>query len=177
MLGYVYILTNKLHPGLVKIGYTNTTPEDRLKSINSATGLVQKFELYYSFELENAQHLEQIIHNRLSDYRLKSNKEFFTLTPNLAKIKIEQIIKGSYKRTTYSKDEFALITSAKDVGELIRKHRKKAGITQMDLAGLAGTGNRFIVDLEAGKETIQLGLAIKIMTFLNLKLGMKDVDE
>jgi HTH-type transcriptional regulator / antitoxin HipB len=46
------------------------------------------------------------------------------------------------------------------VGELIRDTRKRLGVTQKDLALTSGTGLRFIVDLEKGKETCELGKAL-----------------
>lgn len=172
MIGYVYILTNKGCPGVIKIGFTNRSPKERLNSINSATGIIHKFDLYHHFETEDAQEIQSLIHKKLSEYRLISNKEFFNLPPNLAKLKIEQIIAGCYKKTTYSEENFALITSTKELGKIVRAHRKKAGITQADLAGLANTGNRFIVDLENGKETMQLGLALKVLNFLRIRIGI-----
>ncbi|WP_234251450.1 transcriptional regulator [Billgrantia desiderata] len=43
-----------------------------------------------------------------------------------------------------------------DVGKLVRQLRAEQGLLPIDLAGLAGTGNRFIIDLERGKPTPQL---------------------
>jgi HTH-type transcriptional regulator / antitoxin HipB len=52
----------------------------------------------------------------------------------------------------------------KMVGELIKNSRKNLKVTQKDLALSSGTGLRFIVDLEKGKATCQLG---KVLTVLN----------
>ncbi len=41
-------------------------------------------------------------------------------------------------------------------------------MTQLDIAGLANTGNRFIGDLEKGKPTVQLHLVLKILDLLGL---------
>jgi len=50
------------------------------------------------------------------------------------------------------------------LAEKIKTTRKAMGATQEDLALTAGTGVRFIVDLEKGKPTCQIG---KILTVLN----------
>jgi len=49
---------------------------------------------------------------------------------------------------------------AKTFGQLVRKRRKALGMTQQELALMIGSGVRFIVDLETGKETCQLGKAL-----------------
>ena len=54
--------------------------------------------------------------------------------------------------------------TAKDIGEIVRKARKSLGVTQKALALTSGTGLRFVIDLEKGKETCQLG---KVLTVLN----------
>lgn len=60
------------------------------------------------------------------------------------------------------------IKSAADLGRLVSQSRKSQGLTQLDLAGIGMTGNRFIVDLEKGKGTVQFD---KVMHILNL-LGL-----
>ena len=46
------------------------------------------------------------------------------------------------------------------IGKLIRDTRKRLGVTQKDLALTSGTGLRFIIDLEKGKETCEIGKAL-----------------
>ncbi len=50
----------------------------------------------------------------------------------------------------------------KDVGSLISALRKKMHVTQRDLAMTAGTGLRFISDLENGKPTCELGKTLHV---------------
>lgn len=54
--------------------------------------------------------------------------------------------------------------SPADIGQIVRTARKNMGATQRDLALTSGTGMRFIVELEQGKATCQLG---KVLTVLN----------
>jgi y4mF family transcriptional regulator len=44
--------------------------------------------------------------------------------------------------------------------------RKAQGLRQDQLAGAAGVGQRFIVDLEAGKPTAQIGKALQVLRAL-----------
>ena len=59
-------------------------------------------------------------------------------------------------------------TSAQ-IGALIRDTRKKMGVTQKNLALTSGTGMRFIIDLEKGKETCEIGKALAILNTLGIK--------
>ena len=53
-----------------------------------------------------------------------------------------------------------------EIGEIVRSTRKAAGLRQDELAGAAGVGLRFIVDLEAGKPTAQIGKALQVLQVL-----------
>lgn len=60
----------------------------------------------------------------------------------------------------------------KQLGRSIRTTRKALGVTQRDLALTSGTGVRFVIDLERGKETCQLGKALKILKTLGIRLAL-----
>ena len=55
------------------------------------------------------------------------------------------------------------ITSAKQLGDLLRSRRKGMGMTQTHAADLCNVGPRFIVELERGKETAQLGKILQVL--------------
>ena len=58
------------------------------------------------------------------------------------------------------------------IGKLIRDTRKSIGVTQKDLALTSGTGIRFIIDLENGKETCEIGKALSILNTLGIKITL-----
>jgi HTH-type transcriptional regulator / antitoxin HipB len=58
------------------------------------------------------------------------------------------------------------------IGALIRSTRKSLGVTQRDLALTSGTGLRFVVDLERGKETCEIGKALTILQTLGIKVAL-----
>lgn len=58
------------------------------------------------------------------------------------------------------------------LGKIIRFERKKQGLTQPDLALICGSGIRFIVDIENGKETCQIGKVFKLLNSLGLDIDV-----
>ena len=62
--------------------------------------------------------------------------------------------------------------TAAQIGKLIRETRKELGVTQKDLALTSGTGMRFIIDLEKGKETCEIGKALAILNTLGIKITL-----
>ena len=58
------------------------------------------------------------------------------------------------------------VTTTADIGLLVRSTRKAQGLRQHELAGAACVGVRFIVDLEAGKPTAQIGKTIQVLQAL-----------
>jgi y4mF family transcriptional regulator len=62
--------------------------------------------------------------------------------------------------------------TSQHIGSLIKATRKSLGVTQKDLALTSGTGLRFIIDLEKGKETCEIGKALTILQTLGIKLTL-----
>lgn len=65
------------------------------------------------------------------------------------------------------------IRSVAELGVALRAERKALGLTQADLALAAGVGLRFVVELEAGKPTLQLMRVLRVIDALGgtLELG------
>lgn len=57
----------------------------------------------------------------------------------------------------------------KQLGAAIRARRRQLKVTQKDLAMTCGTGLRFIIDLEKGKPTCQIGKILQVVQALGLK--------
>tara|TARA_R110002050_G_scaffold294111_3_gene451513 strand:+ start:1455 stop:1724 length:270 start_codon:yes stop_codon:yes gene_type:complete len=60
----------------------------------------------------------------------------------------------------------------KTLATVVRDHRKIAGLSQLQLAELAGVGKTVVFDVEKGKETIQLDTLRKILAALNIKVQL-----
>jgi HTH-type transcriptional regulator / antitoxin HipB len=65
-----------------------------------------------------------------------------------------------------------LIDTPAALGLDLRAARKQLALTQTQLAHAAGVGVRFIVDLEAGKPTAQLGNTLQVLRCLGGSLQL-----
>jgi hypothetical protein len=91
----VYILTNDAMPGLVKIGRTDSTIEQRMRELYK-TGVPVPFECFHASVVKNAQNVEGRIHRAFDKFRLNKNREFFEIEPEsileiLQMVEIEDI--------------------------------------------------------------------------------------
>ena len=62
------------------------------------------------------------------------------------------------------------INTAEQFGSRLAQARKRLGLTQRDLALAVGVGERFIVELEGGKPTAQLGKALAAAKAVGMRL-------
>lgn len=69
--------------------------------------------------------------------------------------------------------EPAVIRTSSQLGQLASTQRKLLNLNQLDIAGMANTGNRFIVDLEKGKPTVQLQKALDVLDLLGLEVVVR----
>ncbi len=91
---YVYVLENKYMPGLLKIGYTYNDPQIRASQISKSTGVPGGFVVIHSQKCFNGLRVEKAVHEKLKEYRITSNKEFFqveiSFVKEVIKSKIEE---------------------------------------------------------------------------------------
>ncbi len=62
------------------------------------------------------------------------------------------------------------VRSAQDLGTFVQTIRASQKMTQADISGLANTGNRFITELENGKDTVQLKKVLDVLSALGLEM-------
>jgi len=62
--------------------------------------------------------------------------------------------------------------TAQEIGQIVRASRKQLGVTQRDLALTSGTGLRFVIDLEKGKETCQIGKVLTVLNTLGIRIAL-----
>ncbi|HAQ19479.1 MAG TPA: transcriptional regulator [Prolixibacteraceae bacterium] len=60
----------------------------------------------------------------------------------------------------------------KVLASVIKQHRKAAGLSQLQLAEMAGVGKTVVFDLEKEKATIKLDTLRKILNILNIKVQL-----
>ena len=62
------------------------------------------------------------------------------------------------------------------IGQIIRDERKALGLRQDELAAASGVGLRFLVELERGKATAQIGKVIAVLAALGCELQIRRPD-
>lgn len=62
---------------------------------------------------------------------------------------------------------------AKQIGKMIRYHRKKGGLTQQRLGQLAQLGKTVVFDIENGKLSVKLSTLLKLLEVLNITIDFQ----
>ena len=55
-----------------------------------------------------------------------------------------------------------------DLKNIVRQHRRLSGLSQIELAKLAGVGKTVIFDIEHGKESVQFDTLKNVLAALNV---------
>ena len=62
------------------------------------------------------------------------------------------------------------VTSSNLIGNAVRFHRRRSGLSQHALADLAGIGKTSVFDIEKGKSTVRLATLMAVLRVLNIDL-------
>ncbi|OHB32593.1 MAG: transcriptional regulator [Desulfuromonadaceae bacterium GWB2_53_15] len=65
---------------------------------------------------------------------------------------------------------YGKVTTAEDVGRIIKAKRKETGVRQDTAAGMSEVGTKFLSQLENGKETAELGKTLRVLRKLGLNV-------
>ena len=116
----VYILTNQCMPETIKIGITDNL-ERRVRELDN-TSVALPFECYYAVEVNDASKIEKKMHEGLDDKRVRQNREFFNISPEMAKsiLEIAEVMGG--KNVTPKKD---IVETTQDQEALETARKKK----------------------------------------------------
>jgi hypothetical protein len=107
----VYVLINESMEGLVKIGRTTTSVEQRIKELDN-TSLPLPFQCFYAGEVANSSVVENKLHKIFADKRIRNNREFFRVDANQVR---EAIQLAEIKEVTPKVD---VVVDAEDVQAL-----------------------------------------------------------
>lgn len=66
-----------------------------------------------------------------------------------------------------------LLRSPRDVGLLIRDRRRSLHLSQAELARRIGASRHWVMDLEAGKRSVELGLVLASLAALDLACAVR----
>ncbi len=56
-------------------------------------------------------------------------------------------------------------------GAIIRHHRRRARLSQVRLAQIAGVGKTVVLEVEKGKRTVRLDILLRLLGALNVRLA------
>lgn len=66
--------------------------------------------------------------------------------------------------------------SATSIGPAIRHYREEAGLTQSELAEMAGINRTYLSNLEQGQETEQLRRVLRLLKLLGVRATLQKAD-
>ena len=84
----VYILTNEAMPGIIKIGWTDKSVEERMKELDK-TATPLPFTCYFAKRVDEPTFVEAKLHQAFDEFRIRDNREFFRMSPDQAKAALE----------------------------------------------------------------------------------------
>ena len=107
MKGWVYVISNKAMPNLIKVGFSTKDPELRALELNN-TGNPFPYKVEYDILVYEPRRLEQAAHSLLKGYH--ENKEWFNCSIEIAitairKVSVGEVLLESCKFNTFSKKE------------------------------------------------------------------------
>ena len=68
---------------------------------------------------------------------------------------------------------YGKIQTTKELGELVRAHRKSKHLTLDTISGLGNLSTRFLSEFERGKETAEIGKVLKALRTLGLEVTVQ----
>ncbi len=80
--GLVYVMFNPSMPGLVKVGLTQGTAEDRARQLRT-TGVAMPFIVLFEEYVSDVDLVERRVHEILDEHRVDSQREFFRCSPKV----------------------------------------------------------------------------------------------
>jgi hypothetical protein len=131
---YLYIANNPAMPGLIKVGFTNRSPGDRVRELDT-TGVPAPFNVVFVACVDNARDLEKRVHDALEKHRFRSGREFFAIA-------IEDAIR-------------AVMESASQAG--IEVYFKRVDETLVPPESVASTSGGAFFEFEAGRPRCHYG--------------------
>lgn len=63
--------------------------------------------------------------------------------------------------------------TSNEIAKIVHYCRKQSGLSQQELAKLAGVGKTVIFDIEKGKETVQLNTLLRVLDVLNIRVKLE----
>jgi hypothetical protein len=115
-MGFVYLLTHDATPELTKIGRTDTSVEDRMRSLNN-TSIPFGFKCFYAAEVCDSVDVERRLHAAFEDFHV--GKEFFEVHP----IRVQKVLEMVAIRDATPRSE--VVADAEEEEQLSRNEHRQ----------------------------------------------------
>ena len=92
---YIYILSRREEREVLKIGMTTRNVVQRCREINSATGVLFPFSPRWVYKVVDAAKAERLVHDALSEWRVRDDREIFIIPYKNACAIIETVLKDN----------------------------------------------------------------------------------
>ena len=115
-MGFVYLLTHDAMPDLTKIGRTDTSVEDRMRSLNN-TSVPFGFKCFYAAEVTDSADVERRLHAAFEDFHV--GKEFFDIHP----IRVQKVLEMVALRDATPRRE--VVADAEEEEQLSRNEQRQ----------------------------------------------------
>jgi len=132
MEGIIYILTNPIMPGIIKIG--KTTQEDvklRMAQLYS-TGVPVPFECEYAAKVNNIDEVERALHTAFGPDRVNPKREFFEIEANQA-ITIIKLLEIENVSPLVEQEADIIDEAEIDAGKAYDQKRPKTNFIEMGI--------------------------------------------
>lgn len=120
----VYVLTNPVMPGIVKIGMTHSSDAgERIASLSRHSAVPLPFDCVYACNVSDAKKVEQALHLAFAPDRINPSREFFRTKPSQVVAILELLHQG--KVVTAQVEEQAEAKTAPELLESAVKDKRK----------------------------------------------------
>lgn len=132
MEGIIYILTNPIMPGIIKIGKTNQEDVKLRMAQLYSTGVPLPFECEYAAKVKNIDDVERALHTAFSPDRVNPKREFFEIEANQA-IAIIKLLEIENVSPLVEKEADIIDESEIDAGKAYAKKRPRLNFEEMGI--------------------------------------------
>jgi hypothetical protein len=115
-MGFVYLLTHDAMPDITKIGRTENSVEERMRSLNN-TSVPFGFKCFYAAEVSDSVDVERRLHAAFEDFHI--GKEFFEVHPN----RVQKVLEMVAIRDATPKNE--VVADAEEEEQLTRNEQRQ----------------------------------------------------
>lgn len=143
--------------------------KEQMSAIDQHMKLLRDSGAIHNFK-EQMEALGQVAHNlpaRLNFPKLESPNFGFAEQAASLPIKDAETFTAGTKSLYQGQSK---ISTAKDLGKMLKATRAAARLNQEQLADIAGVGRRFISELENGKQSLEFGKVLSVAAVLGVDL-------